>query len=1598
MSDASSGGGYGRPPKRKRKPQPAPGPPAPRSEAAAGGGYQRPAKTASSSVFTNPLMRGGALHEQQRQQRDEVRKAQDRLPGPAVDLPRLPRLEHYTPAQRQEIIRRTSAAVRRAASSGALDPFFAREKGEESLWQKLGHLTDRQTREAVHKYAGAVKTAQRNTDAAVGAQWAQTHLSPVAPTLANLTRIGREIRDRQLTADTAAAGQIKPGGPDHSVGHALLSSLEDRAQMGGFNFVKGLEGDFRLATLPVQLARATAEDPSGVAKASLRTAVDSIAGIPQGVAALISHPGKALDAMAQDYSRRYGPLIKGNSAEFRRRVEQESGLTPFALDTGGAGAVGGRALGAAARTATVGRAAEVLSAAREPILSRVLKAAHTTATMDRPALRFSGGEAGAIAQETSPNLFKAAGQRGLDAARKSRHDRELARANLRQLPDGRLVRRDPAKPAGRAPGLRPGEHEVLPYYSLREAPGIRGFASRQRRNVAEAKATGRIALLSTRARELAKVDKTIRKLSAPERDALKYAIQLGLPEDATVAVRMLERRRAQIRRERNLTPKRELPPVLAETNDELAVINRILKDPERHLTPRMRQAADDLMAVQRRTESLDPDLTPEQTLIRRTTPQAAALGLVRKPDSEAFLQHLDGLEQNLRDHGMKIEPGALRAAHEGTALEMPKDRPAAARNVEATYARSVVAAERAVHTAERRAQATRAVRREREERGAPIETDHVRTARAEVSKLKRARKEIQRQLHQAQRRSSRAVGQTEGRFAAGRMTEGASRKAADASATVDELKGALEYMDGKLTGARANLDCALNAAPRVSEALARREARAEAAVTAARATRDEARDLHKAMRAATRATRRSETQKMESAAEFADRVEKAARDAGLKEPGYWASSVRPEHSYSYAAIGGGGRGVAGSKRYTGELFRLGVEEHGPDVLARGIERNIKRRFSWALVERNMETHAFEWSRGQHGGGLTAKELLHELDRRQIDPRTVSFINTRVLRRGEHDAEGAARGDVVAADEGVLDDQALREVHTDLQDASTSMEQLAEDAREGIRKQAANRYLVVPADVADEMLAVTKPDGAGWRMVEMLLASKPARVMLGTNPGWLLFQIANNAFLTGLGGGVNPFNVYGAAKWWKSLSREERDAIEPYLGIGYHPVRDEPRLGATAENMRLVNAYHAFQKTKVGRALHHGNAPSRFMDLMFFLDRAQTNFFRRVLFYSKAKRAAYSRMSRSIGGTMRAQAKLAEILGTPPEKLGAAIVKSGPEFERHARLVNKWLGDYASFTARERAFLRRNVMFYGYLRYSLRFAFWTMPWEHPVTTAMIGNLGRLGADEIRNLFGLPRGYSLPASMLGRVYFGADAKQIHDYVASNGRRGKLPDSENIGRLNPGLNSITQLERPQQIAGFVSPLYQAFADQVFNESTFTGRPFKINGQPAPYGPDADYGSFLSLFAPWNYAIPGLTEGHPRNRILERDLLGLAAPYRAAEKAVPGMLGPQGDDSLLWDPRPTHYSAKTRRGREINASIKREIAQQQEQPAWLRALASIGGVIPQRDVGPVIAQRQLDQAQPKKKHRRQRSTGFRFDYGGRYGGSAYGGSTSGYRFRYGG
>lgn len=284
-----------------------------------------------------------------------------------------------------------------------------------------------------------------------------------------------------------------------------------------------------------------------------------------------------------------------------------------------------------------------------------------------------------------------------------------------------------------------------------------------------------------------------------------------------------------------------------------------------------------------------------------------------------------------------------------------------------------------------------------------------------------------------------------------------------------------------------------------------------------------------------------------------------------------------------------------------------------------------------------------------------------------------------------------------------------------------------------------------------------------------------------------------------------------------------------------------------------------------------------LDLMFRADNAQNRFFKRSVLYSEIKRDAYRRLGRDVGQLARAQQQVVNLLRLGPRERMDAILRNPRAIEKHAQAVLDVLGDYTRFTPDERRILKRGVLFYGFLRYSLRTVFYTLPVKHPIAAGITGMLANLHNEEVRELLG---GDEAPWAY-ARIFFERD--------------GELK-SIDLARANPATNQFIDAIQmgPRKgfarLAGLMSPLLAGIADQGYSVSSFTGRPFTGHGDPNYWsGTDAD--------ARW--------------RIFVGDLMRTAYPYRVAERVMVGGRGTT-DDSLLFAPRFVDYRTSDAQARE--------------------------------------------------------------------------------------
>ena len=621
----------------------------------------------------------------------------------------------------------------------------------------------------------------------------------------------------------------------------------------------------------------------------------------------------------------------------------------------------------------------------------------------------------------------------------------------------------------------------------------------------------------------------------------------------------------------------------------------------------------------------------------------------------------------------------------------------------------------------------------------------------------------------------------------------------------------------------------------------------------------------------------------ESAVQFARRVRKAGKKKGLGSAAYFKSEEIPKGVNAVFAKGGA-RAVAGDRQYTGALTRTGRESGDLDIVSRSAAGGIKRFYNWNHVAKTVDRHVFSWSRNTKH---TAYDLERQIRLRGIDPDTVALWNPRLYREAQKGV--AAAEQLPDADPSLVSTRvhdATRNATATLDDLATNREQFSQAG-----------WQLAPKDAIDEVMSTSGGHGEGavGRGYD-ITKGQISRVLLA-NPAWLGFQVASNGLMSGLAG-VTPADMLRAPAFWKKLSPEDRAAAQAIYGT-HGWFKEQRRMGAAGG--QWTAGWNALKDTPFYRRALDGKSP---LDALFFRpDNAQNNFFRNALMYNRIKRQAYREMGANATMIARSQQRLTGILKGNPEDQMLALAKNKKVVEAHAQAVDDFLGNWTRYTAAERRGWSRFVMFYGFLRFATRLAFYTMPVKHPIMSSILLQVGRLEKDELERIFGTEP----PPWEYGNLY------------APTAAWGENPSREETNfrvpttRLVPFFNAL-QYGNPGAPIGMLNPGVGLGLNQLTGKNTTMDQPYTVDGSTAYVQKSADLGS---LFPP----------SANRLQIMLGEGLRLSPYYRAAEAAI--LRGNQSDDSSLLFPQAIKYPGTTAKSKAAIVRNQTKIAEQERRAA---------------------------------------------------------------------
>lgn len=622
--------------------------------------------------------------------------------------------------------------------------------------------------------------------------------------------------------------------------------------------------------------------------------------------------------------------------------------------------------------------------------------------------------------------------------------------------------------------------------------------------------------------------------------------------------------------------------------------------------------------------------------------------------------------------------------------------------------------------------------------------------------------------------------------------------------------------------------------------------------------------------------------KGETDAQYLARVAEAADNADLAPGGYFPHEREARGQNANFASGRGDTANAPARTTSGIWMRRGVASTHPSVLARGLLKNQKRAVNWNLVDDVARSTALKWSLNE-GKGLTVSKAMEELRKRGLNPDNYVLHSPKRLRELRKVADEHHTRDVVDEDPTLQSAEASKA----LEGIDQHSEELKHDYRTDGGRFTDTKVLVYPKEVMSELHGGLSPDGKYGRRWDVA-KGKVSRILLA-NPAWLQFQIGANALQAGIAG-VGPGTYVKLRKFYAGLTPEERRAFDSAIGV--HPFFDEQRrLGVTAQGSRLYNAWSALKDTELYRTVHKGNP----FDLIFRGDNLNNTTFRRAVLYNRARRAAYKRMGEDASGLLRLQHHFLD-RGSVDE-VAKAILNDPVKLEEMAETVNRYMGDYMTFTHNERRYMQRYVMFYGFMRFAVRFTFATLPIEHPIMLAIGAQMGRMQYDELKDIFdGEP-----PPWEIGNYYSPDGSEKVA-----------------IKRMSPLFNAMDWVgggADPLSTAmGSLPPFFTIAINQFAGKNVALDQPYTVDGKPS---------------VPYNRKAIGKEN---RAQIALGEALRLSPYYRILEKSglhigpidIKPLRGRQTSDSTLLRPEPMQFPGTTMdsyiRERQNEEQIQRE------------------------------------------------------------------------------
>jgi hypothetical protein len=403
--------------------------------------------------------------------------------------------------------------------------------------------------------------------------------------------------------------------------------------------------------------------------------------------------------------------------------------------------------------------------------------------------------------------------------------------------------------------------------------------------------------------------------------------------------------------------------------------------------------------------------------------------------------------------------------------------------------------------------------------------------------------------------------------------------------------------------------------------------------------------------------------------------------------------------------------------------------------------------------------------------------------------------------------------------------ALKDPYLTEAERASKLQSLLADAESG-KVKGHEPWILMPREAIKEAKAQVNPEQGGVTSLFNTFGRTANRLILGTNPAWEVAQVVAEGIPILLSHPelLNPAKLASIEKdIWKYRKQNPEKALELQAMAGATPISG----AALRTPGDMQETYTPVQWADGAKELTRGKTAREALGFAKLrtlgkIDALRQNEYRTVLMAAEADKR-FRGWHSSLAGLFDSQARLSrQFKGKSRAELWDWLQhdpKGKAERVKLEDYVDNVAGNFTSFSRYERDFAPL-VIFYGFLRYSIRWSTWAFPKTHPIMATMAYMLAQANANQIDKL----TGEGLHEAGLQKT--NAPAKPSNPlayafpvYEGTGGNRSVLPGGS---RISPGQSSLTQAlssGNPAAVLSSANPFLGAGIEGLTGVESFTG-----------------------------------------------------------------------------------------------------------------------------------------------------------------------------------